>query len=472
MDRTLPQSYISSFIAEQQAMIEELKQQLELKEKRNKILEQKAMIEQLKNQLESKEKQNQILETKIKEIGQKADSNNELGFHPEEKNTKTNPRLQPKNQKQPTFPIKNETIFKPSVSKSLSRLDPPKTTSKGQNFTQKDPTNNFDKDKIGRHDISGSMKSNPVQKPIEMPTVEETDENQDEEYFEDNEEESEENDDEPNKIFKNQLEEKQNQILETKIKKIADQKTDYHYNNELDFDHDNEIDMTKNHSEIDINIDLENVDFSPMINYQEIEKMEISPMKNDSKNNENIITSEKNSNHAKPMRVGVSRILSQHFGISMAKKTLNDDFVENTIDISDKIEENPNFSEEKIKKNPVKAGEYSALVQITNNTSTSTKTYSKREKMLNLSLMGEGTNRASAIRNEEISKIQRKYFTFDPVKYPFRCRLLYCHFGAKRNEDLNEHIMEKHPTCSLARTLFNYDDFTVSLNFEKNSANF
>ena len=468
MDRTLPQSYISSFIAEQQAMIEELKQQLELKEKRNKILEQKAMIEQLKNQLESKEKQNQILETKIKEIGQKTDSNNELGFHPEEKNTKTNPRLQPKNQKQPTFPIKNETIFKPSVSKSLSRLDPPKTTSKGQNFTQKDPT----KDKIGRHDVSGSLKSKLVQKPIEMPTVEETDENQDEEYFEDNEEESEENDDEPNKIFKNQLEEKQNQILETKIKKIADQKTDYHYNNELDYDHDNEIDMTKNHSEIDINIDLENVDFSPMINYQEIEKMEISPMKNDSKNNENIITSEKNSNHAKPMRVGVSRILSQHFGISTAKKTLNDENVENTIDISDKIEENPNFSEEKIKKNPVKAGEYSALVQITNNTSTSTKTYSKREKMLNLSLMGEGTNRASAIRNEEISKIQRKYFTFDPVKYPFRCRLLYCHFGAKRNEDLNEHIMEKHPTCSLARTLFNYDDFTVSLNFEKNSANF
>ena len=70
--------------------------------------------------------------------------------------------------------------------------------------------------------------------------------------------------------------------------------------------------------------------------------------------------------------------------------------------------------------------------------------------------------------DEEISNIQRKYFTFDPVKYPFRCRLLYCHFGAKRNEDLNEHIMEKHPTCSLARTLFNSDDSTVSTFFLKN----
>ena len=273
--------------ADQQAMIEELKRQLELKEKRNKILEQKAMIQQLKNQLESKEKQNQILETKIKNIGQ---------------------------------------------------------------------TDSYD----------------------------------------------------------------------------------------LDFDHD-EKNITKNDSEIinDVDIDLKSVDFSPMKN-QVVEKMEIeiSPMKIDSMSNENITTtSVKNSNSAKNSGVGISRILSRHFGMAKNNSLKNENVttcIENTID---KI----NFSEEKIQKTPVK-------IVNTLNSATS------------------GISRASAIRNEEINNIKRKYFTFDPVKYPFRCRLLYCHFGAKRNEELNEHIMEKHPTCSLARTLFNSDVSTVSSKFSKKSA--
>ena len=38
-----------------------------------------------------------------------------------------------------------------------------------------------------------------------------------------------------------------------------------------------------------------------------------------------------------------------------------------------------------------------------------------------------------------------KLFTFDPAEFPFRCRLLDCHFGAKIHEDLKEHTIEKHP---------------------------
>ena len=250
--------------------------------------------------------------------------------------------------------------------------------------------------------------------------------------------------------LKNQLEskEKQNQILETKIKKIG--QTDSY---DLDFDHD-EKNITKNDSEIinDVDIDLKCVDFSPMKN-QVVEKMEIeiSPMKIDSMSNKNITTtSVKNSNSAKNSGVGISRILSRHCGMAKNNTLKNKNVTTSIQNMSDKSSmidisdtgANHNFSEEKIQKTPVK-------IVNTLNSATS------------------GISRASAIRNEEINNIKRKYFTFDPVKYPFRCRLLYCHFGAKRNEELNEHIMEKHPTCSLARTLFNSDFSTVSSNFSK-----
>ena len=48
-----------------------------------------------------------------------------------------------------------------------------------------------------------------------------------------------------------------------------------------------------------------------------------------------------------------------------------------------------------------------------------------------------------------------KLFTFDPAEFPFRCRLLDCHFGAKLYGELQEHTIEKHPNSPLGRSILN-----------------
>ena len=68
------------------------------------------------------------------------------------------------------------------------------------------------------------------------------------------------------------------------------------------------------------------------------------------------------------------------------------------------------------------------------------------------------TNGATTeIRKEKFKNIicMPKLFTFDPAEFPFRCRLLDCHFGAKIHEDLKEHTIEKHPNSPFGRSLLN-----------------